>query len=126
MQNNIPWYAYLAILAFYLFFEAFYRLINHSFFATDMLVELLAVIKKLAEERESDKDGARLCSLAVTIFLILSPILIIWFSIAAITKYNSTSDIVLGLILIVCFIPIMLGLQLLNELWMSWVKKIRS
>jgi hypothetical protein len=122
MDAEIPWYAYLAVLAFYMIFEAIYRCIMHRFWATHMLEELLDTIRKIKEEIQSDNDGARLCAWALAIILITSPVLILICSVAGMVKHDSANDLVLGLVLLVFMLPITFMLRLLNELCMSWIK----
>jgi hypothetical protein len=126
MQSETPWYAYFAILAFYLVFEAVYLAFMHRFWATHMLEELLATIRTLKGEIESDNDGTQLCAYIVTIVLITSPVLILICSVAGMVKHDSAKDLVVGLVLLVFMIPVTLGLRLFNELCMSWIKRIRT
>lgn len=122
MQTETPWYAYPLVLAFYFLFEAFYRHYQKKFFATHMLDELLDTIKALKTEIGSDKEGARLCAWVVAISLLLSPVVVIGFTIAGVIKQENSHDLVLGLVLLLFLLPLTLGLRLVNHLFMSWIK----
>jgi len=126
MLVDQAWLRYLILLAFYLFFEAIYRAFRNQFWATHMIEEMLATVRTLKVELESDKDGARLCAWIVSIILIVSPLLIVIFCVASVVKVQSLKDIITCIILLVFMLPITLCLRLFNELCMSWIKKLRA
>lgn len=126
MHSDFPWYGYLALLAFYMIYEAIYRACAGYFFATHMISELLEVIEKLKKEIESDTDGARVCAWVVTIVLIAATLLLVGVSIVSLVKLDSAKDVILSICLVACLLPFTLFLSFINEVYMSWVKKVRN
>ena len=126
MQSETPWYGSLAVLAFYMLFEAGYFKWQGRFFTTHMLGDLFDTMReRIVHEMRSDRDGARLCAWAVTIVLTASVILIVGLGIGGLLKKDPAKEIVVTILLLAFFVPFALALNLFNELCMSWLKKIR-